>query len=50
MDVSLKQLRLLVALADSGSISAAARLLHVTQPTASMQLKALSEVVGFAFV
>jgi DNA-binding transcriptional LysR family regulator len=46
MDVSLKQLRLLVALADSGSISGAARLLHVTQPTASMQLKALSEVVG----
>lgn len=32
--------------AQSGSISAASRLLHLTQPTVSLQLKKLSEVIG----
>lgn len=46
MNVTLRQLRLFLALADSGSVSAAARALHVTQPTASMQLKHITDSVG----
>ena len=46
MNVTFRQLRLFLALADSGSVSAAARAMHVTQPTASMQLKEVSTSVG----
>lgn len=46
MQPSFRQLRLFLALADTGSVSAAARALHVTQPTASMQLRELTEAVG----
>lgn len=46
MHVSFRQLQLFLALADQGSISAAARACHVTQPTVSMQLKELSETLG----
>ena len=46
MNVTFRQLRLFLALADTGSVSAAARSLHVTQPTASMQLREISEAVG----
>lgn len=46
MNLTFRQLRLFLALADSGSVSAAARALHVTQPTASMQLKEISQAVG----
>ncbi len=46
MNVTFRQLRLLVALAESGSVSAAARVMHVTQPTASMQLREISQAVG----
>lgn len=46
MNITFRQLRLFLALADTGSVSAAARVLHVTQPTASMQLKEISEAVG----
>ena len=46
MNVTFRQLRLFLALADTGSVSAAARLLHVTQPTASMQLREIAESVG----
>ena len=46
MNVTFRQLRLFQALADRGSVSAAARVMHVTQPTASMQLKDLTESVG----
>jgi LysR family transcriptional regulator, low CO2-responsive transcriptional regulator len=46
MNVTFRQLRLFLALAESGSVSAAARALHVTQPTASMQLRELSHSVG----
>ncbi len=35
-----------MALADEGSITAAARVCHVTQPTVSMQLKELADTVG----
>ncbi len=53
MNVSFRQLRLFKALAETGSVTAASRLMHVTQPTASMQLKELSSAVGmplFEFV
>ena len=46
MTLTFRQLRLFLALAESGSVSAAARALHVTQPTASMQLKEVSQAVG----
>jgi DNA-binding transcriptional LysR family regulator len=46
MNITFRQLRLFLALAETGSVSGAARALHVTQPTASMQLKDMSEAVG----
>lgn len=46
MNISFRQLRLFLALAETGSVSAAARLMHVTQPTASMQLREISDSVG----
>ena len=44
--VSLKQLRTLIAVADTGSFTLAARLLHVTQPAVSMQVQELESLVG----
>jgi DNA-binding transcriptional LysR family regulator len=46
MHVSYRQLRLFAALADCGSVTGAARALHVTQPTASMQLKDMADAIG----
>ena len=46
MNITFRQLRLFLALADTGSVSAAAKLMHVTQPTASMQLKEVTQSVG----
>jgi len=46
MNITFRQLRLVLALSETGSVSAAARVMHVTQPTASMQLKEISETVG----
>lgn len=46
MHVTFRQLRLFLALVDQGSITAAARASHVTQPTVSMQLKDLADSVG----
>ena len=46
MNITFRQMRLFLALADTGSVSAAARALHVTQPTASMQLREVSASVG----
>ncbi len=46
MNLTFRQLKLVVALADTGSVSAAARALHVTQPTVSMQLKEIAQAVG----
>ena len=48
MNVTFRQLRLFLALAETGSVSAAAKVMHVTQPTASMQLKEMSLSVGWA--
>ncbi len=46
MNVTFRQLQLFLALAKYGSISAAARACHVTQPTVSMQIKDLADSVG----
>lgn len=46
MHATFRQLKLFLALADTGSVTGAARVMHVTQPTASMQLKELSNSVG----
>ncbi len=48
MNITFRQLRLFLALADTGSVSAAARAMHVTQPTASMQLREITESVGLS--
>lgn len=46
MHATFRQLRLFLAFAEHLSVTAAARACHVTQPTASMQLRELSEGVG----
>ena len=46
MNLTFRQLRLFQALADKGSVSAAANTMHVTQPTASMQLKEMTMAIG----
>ena len=46
MNITFRQLRLFLALAETGSVSAAARCMHVTQPTASMQLREVSQAIG----
>lgn len=46
MNVTFRQLRLFLALADHGSVSAAARACHITQPTASMHLRDLTANIG----
>ncbi len=44
--MDLEQLRTLIAAAEEGSLSAAARRRHLTQPAVSLQVKALEEEVG----
>jgi LysR family transcriptional regulator, low CO2-responsive transcriptional regulator len=46
LGVTLRQLRALRAVADTGSVTAAARALHVTPPAISMQLKLFEEQAG----
>jgi DNA-binding transcriptional LysR family regulator len=46
MNITFRQLRLFQALAETGSVSAAARAMHITQPSASMQLREVTEAVG----
>ncbi len=46
MTITFRQLRLFLALAETGSVSAAAKVMHVTQPTASMQLREVAQSVG----
>lgn len=46
MNITFRQLKLFLALAETGSVSGAARAMHVTQPTASMQLKEVTQAVG----
>lgn len=46
MYATFRQLRLFLALAETGSVSGAARVMHVTQPTASMQLREVTNAIG----
>jgi DNA-binding transcriptional LysR family regulator len=46
MHATFRQLQLFLAFAEHRSVTAAARACHVTQPTASMQLRELAESVG----
>ena len=46
MHITFRQMRLFLALADTLSVSAAARACHVSQPTASMQLREVTRALG----
>lgn len=46
MNVTFRQLRLFLAVAELRSITAAAKAMHVTQPTVSMQLKEIADAIG----
>jgi DNA-binding transcriptional LysR family regulator len=46
MNITFRQMKLFLALAETGSVSAAAKAMHVTQPTASMQLREVVDAVG----
>ena len=46
MNATFRQLQIFSSFAEHRSVTAAARACHITQPTASMQLKELSEAVG----
>ena len=46
MNITFRQLRIFLNVAELGSITAAARVSHVTQPTVSMQLRELADSVG----
>lgn len=46
MNATFRQLSLFLALAERGSITAAAEACHVTQPTVSMQLRDLADAIG----
>src|SRR5512141_2387809 len=46
LNIKFRQLHLFLAFAETGSVTAAARSRHVTQPTASMQLREITESVG----
>jgi DNA-binding transcriptional LysR family regulator len=46
MNITFRQLRLFLALADTGSVSAAAKRMHVTQSTASDQLREITLSAG----
>jgi DNA-binding transcriptional LysR family regulator len=46
MNITFKQLRLFLALEQTESVTKAARKMHITQPTASMQLKEITENIG----
>ncbi|MFO1131338.1 MAG: LysR family transcriptional regulator [Hyphomicrobiales bacterium] len=46
MNVTFRQMRLFLALAETGSVSKAAAAMHVTQPTASAQLREMTSAIG----
>ena len=46
MNITFRQLRIFLALAEQGSVTGAALASHVSQPTVSMQLKEMTQAVG----
>jgi DNA-binding transcriptional LysR family regulator len=47
MDLDLRRLRAFVTVADCGTVVRAARLLHITQPALSRQIRGLEQELGF---
>ena len=45
-DITLRQLRALAAISETGSVTAAAQKLHLTQPAVTLQLRALQAIAG----
>lgn len=50
MNITLRQLRYFLALAEQRHFTRAAEVIHVTQPALSMQIRALEESVGVKLV
>jgi DNA-binding transcriptional LysR family regulator len=48
MNITFRQMKVLLAVAEHGSITAAAQACFITQPTVSMQLKTMSDEVGLS--
>ncbi len=46
MNITFRQLRLFLALEQTESVTKASRMMHISQPTASMQLKEMTEKIG----
>ena len=46
MNITFRQLRLFKVFSETCSVTASAKQMHITQPTASMQLKELANAVG----
>ena len=49
-DLTIRQLRALAALADGGSVTAAARKLNLTQPAVTLQLRNLQDLAGLPLI
>ena len=47
MNITLRQMRLFLALTSTLSVTKASQKMHITQPTASMQLKDMNENIGY---
>ena len=50
MNITLRQLRYFLALAQQGHFTRAAEMMNVTQPALSMQIRALEEEIGARLV
>ena len=48
ISISIRHLRAFLAVAEAGSTAAAARRLHLSQPSVSVAIKELEEILGFA--
>jgi len=46
MNITFRQMKLFLAFAETKSVTAAAKQMHVSQPTASMQLKEITQAIG----
>ncbi|MDU1809391.1 MAG: LysR family transcriptional regulator, partial [Bradyrhizobium sp.] len=49
-DLTIRQLRALVAVQNSGSVTSAAGRLHLTQPAVTLQIRNLQELAGLPLI